>query len=246
MWKRFHIRRFYISAHSNISPPEEEAGDREKQLEKADKIIPEDQLIPRLIDLIGKSDREVIYVGGEGRFIQQYPQLVETLSQAAIRGVKVTFYFTSLSKDIIIKLISKGCNVYLGEYYPGTHFVTTENECYSHKHLTCNHPRQDDNFIEDSAQVKKAKIRLKELIKDKKTTKMYIGIPFGAKVIAILILMASGLPFLAASSYELAHDSQLGVGTLAGSILTGFISIFTVREVLQYLHYGLLPKKHDL
>ncbi len=211
-------------------------------MENPDTIIPEDQLILRLIELIGKSDREIIYVGGEGRFIQQYPRLVDALKQATARGAKVTFYFTSLSRNIIIELLAKGCNVYLGKYYPKTHFVATENEYYSHEHLTRNHPRQNDKFVEDSTQFGKAETSLQEIIKQDKTTKMYIGIPFEGKAIAISILLASGIPFLAGSLYELAYYNQLGVWALLGSTTTGLISIFTVREVLRRLHYELLSK----
>lgn len=79
-------------------------------------------------DLLDKAEEEILVVTGEAGAFSSYEDLKWAIRRAAGRGVKVRVYALEPEQSTINKMISFGCEVYLGDEVPKDHYTVIDKK----------------------------------------------------------------------------------------------------------------------
>lgn len=114
-----------------------------------------------MCDLLGKAEREVLVVTGEAGAFKNYEDLKWAIRGATGRGVKVKVYALSPEQSTINKMISYGCEVYLGDEVPKDHYTVIDKKIIitSLEHEPLNTGVRQGTAVFD---IKKAEAKAKE------------------------------------------------------------------------------------
>jgi len=78
--------------------------------------------------LLAKAEEEVLVVTGEAGAFKNYEDLRWAIRGASGRGVRVKVYALSPEQSTINKMISYGCEVYLGDKVPKDHYTVIDKK----------------------------------------------------------------------------------------------------------------------
>jgi len=77
-------------------------------------------------NLIDSAEKEILVITGEAGSFENYQDLRWAIQRAVDRGVKVRVFATSPRKAIVNKMISTGCEVYIGKEELGDHYTVID------------------------------------------------------------------------------------------------------------------------
>jgi len=80
----------------------------------------------KVTELMGFVKEEIVFVAGEGSILA-YPELEKYLYELPEKGVRIKGYLSNPSRDVVEKLISAGCDIYL-EKAVKNHFFVFDRE----------------------------------------------------------------------------------------------------------------------
>ncbi|MFH0862316.1 MAG: phospholipase D-like domain-containing protein [Candidatus Altiarchaeota archaeon] len=93
------------------------------------KTSPFDEEFRRIMyDLIDKAEEEILVVTGEAGAFRNYEDLKWAIRRAAGRGVKVRVCVRAPEQSTINKMISYGCEVYVGDTVPKDHYTVIDKK----------------------------------------------------------------------------------------------------------------------
>jgi len=84
-------------------------------------------LMRRLID---EAEKEILVVTGEAGAFKHYEDLKWAIRRAAQRGLKVKVYARTPEQGTVNKMITYGCEVYLGDAVPKDHYTVIDRKVY--------------------------------------------------------------------------------------------------------------------
>ncbi|MFZ2456116.1 MAG: hypothetical protein WAX07_06540 [Candidatus Altiarchaeia archaeon] len=85
------------------------------------------QLMRKLID---EAKKEILVVTGEAGAFKHYEDLKWAIRRAAQRGLKVKVYARTPEQSTVNKMLSYGCEVYLGDAVPKDHYTVIDRKVY--------------------------------------------------------------------------------------------------------------------
>jgi sugar-specific transcriptional regulator TrmB len=95
------------------------------------KAGPSDEEFRRLMrDLIDAATDEILVVTGEAGAFKNYEDMKWAIRRATQRGVKVKVYARTPAQSTVNKMITYGCEVYLGETVPKDHYTVIDRKVY--------------------------------------------------------------------------------------------------------------------
>jgi sugar-specific transcriptional regulator TrmB len=80
--------------------------------------------------LIDDAEKEILVVTGEAGAFKHYEDLKWAIRRAAQRGLKVKVYARTPEQSTINKLITYGCDVYLGDVVPKDHYTVIDRKVF--------------------------------------------------------------------------------------------------------------------
>jgi sugar-specific transcriptional regulator TrmB len=80
--------------------------------------------------LIDEAEKEILVVTGEAGAFKHYEDLKWAIRRAVQRGLKVKVYARTPEQSTINKMLSYGCEVYLGDVVPKDHYTVIDRKIY--------------------------------------------------------------------------------------------------------------------
>jgi sugar-specific transcriptional regulator TrmB len=80
--------------------------------------------------LIDGAEKEILVVTGEAGAFKHYEDLKWAIRRAVQRGLKVKVYARTPEQSTVNKMITYGCEVYLGDAVPKDHYTVIDRKVY--------------------------------------------------------------------------------------------------------------------